>query len=294
MGIGSKFISIFGDTLSGTVKKKDALDAFKKLSNYFNYKVDETFMASEVVCDENLLKDGSGKYSGTKIFEAGDEKIVGVKSDGTTSCFYQDVALATELNATTLYITGVEQNEHFLSLKKLFPHIEHIGLDLVTAEGKKMGSRYDNVRYASDVIGFLLSEFNNDIQLAYNVFAGQTLKSAPSVTKKINLDTIHNVKASQGLYLSYTMARMKSAGVMADKIEKFNSNELNYHFLNASWNLSPNLFFDAMIEHCKKINNFYEKYQIKDNPENQTMFSNLYEDLLYGAGKLGFFKIDKV
>ena len=294
MNLGKEFISILGDTLSGDVSKNDAYNVFKRYCAQFDYQVDTILMASEESYTGNLLQDGTGKYEGTKIFDVGEDKVVGIKSDGSTSYFYQDVALATKLNAPTLYLTGSEQENHFKMLKELFPDIEHVGLGLVTVSGKKMASRHGNVIYISDVISYLMREFNDDIELCYNVFAGQILKSAPTVNKKINMDLISNHKTSPGLYLSYTMARMNSANVEAERIDKFNSNQLEFAYIKSRWNLMPNILFEALIEHCKNINRLYEKYTIKDNHENQVMFSNLYEDLILGARRLGFFIVKRV
>ena len=157
LDIGNKFIAIFGDTLEGSVQKNDALESYFEYCKYFNYNIDEIFFASEMKLeDDSLLKEGEVTYEGSKIFDLGDEKLVGVKSNGSTSYFYQDVALASKLNTSTLYLTGVEQDNHFKSLKKLFPTTNHVGLGLVQLDGKKMSSSEGNVIYMIDFINSLL------------------------------------------------------------------------------------------------------------------------------------------
>ena len=186
LGIAKKSIAILGDTVSGSISKEDALLSYKKYCDDFKYKVDEIFYASEMKLKSNILIDGEGDYQGAKVFDLGDEKVVGIKSTGLTSYFYQDVALVEHLNSSTIYLTGLEQTNHFNSVKKLYPDIKHIGLGLVLLDGKKMSSSDGNIIYLEDFINDLLKIFDNDIQLVYNILAGQILKSGVSVNKSID------------------------------------------------------------------------------------------------------------
>jgi hypothetical protein len=293
LGVCEKTISIYGDTLEGDVSKEDALTYLDKYQKNFNFFSDKVTMASKVKYNGDLLKDGMGDYEGTMVFEIGDEKIVGIKSNGQTSYFYQDVALAEKLNAPTLYLTGNEQSNHFNLLKKMFPHIDHVGLGLVKV-GTKMSSRLGNVIFIEDFINQVKESFNNDIQLIYNVFAGFILKSNPDVDKNINLELISNPKNSSGLYLSYTMARLKSAGCEYLLYENFYSKSLEFAFLKSKINLKPNVLFEALVEHCKDINSFYSILTIKDSLKNKKFFEGMLSDLIFGCDKLGLFVINKV
>lgn len=295
LGIGDKFIAILGDTLTGKVEQKEALNTYLNTCNEFNYKIDEIYYTSKMELKDNTkLINGEDLYVGSKVFDLGDEKIVGIKSNGSTSYFYQDVALAQSLNSSTLYLTGLEQDNHFKSLKKLFPDINHIGLGLVLLDGKKMSSSEGNIIYLKDFIEELMSIFNSDIKLVYNILAGQILKSNPSVNKSIDTKLIGNPKLSLGLYLSYTLAHVKSCGVHINKIDNYTSKELQFAELKSKVNLTPNVLFEALVNHAKKINGLYEKNYIKGNEENIKMFSNLISDLEYGMNKLGMFGVDKV
>jgi arginyl-tRNA synthetase len=295
LGLSYQAIAIFGDTLNGNVDKSDALNAYIKYCSDFGYNVDDFYYASEMkIQHKSLLTDGDNDYTGSKVFDLGDEKIVGIKSNGSTSYFYQDVALAEKLNNTTLYLTGLEQKNHFNSLKKIFPSIDHIGLGLVQLNGKKMSSSEGNIIYLEDFINQLLPLFNDNIELVYNILAGQILKSNPSTEKSINTELISNPKTSLGLYLSYTMAHIKSCGVETKKNLVYNSKELIFAELKSQINLSPNILFEALVKHCKMINKLYETHYIKDNYKNKMMFSGLISDLELGMNKLGMFSIDKV
>jgi hypothetical protein len=294
LGVCDNTVSIYGDTLDGEVKKEDAIECLKKYQDEFNFHTDESFMASEMKYYGALLVDGVGDYIGTKVFEVGENKEVGIKSNGQTSYFYQDVALAETLDSPTLYLTGKEQCNHFNNLKQIFPNIEHIGLGLVKVSGKKMASRDGNVLFIDDFINLVKETFNGDMKLIYNVFAGFVLKSNPDVDKNINLDLISNPKNSAGLYLSYTMARLNSAGCDLKHNGKFNSLQLSFAEIKSKVNLKPNILFEALVEHCKNINALYLTHTIKDNEENKLMFNGLLSDLLYGCNMLGLFTIDKV
>ncbi len=296
LGIGEKFISILGDTLEGAVSKEDAFNAYKNLLEKYDYDVSEIYYASEMKYTGDILKDGEGKYEGTKIFNFDDDgtKIVGIKSDSSTSYFYQDVALASMLNGNGLYLTGNEQNNHFHYLKKLYPNTNHTGLGLVTSEGKVWSSRNGDVIFAQDIFDKTEELFNNDSKLAYNILAGQILKSVPKSNKEIKMEQLNNPKTSFGLYLSYTSARMHSTGIKYDNVSCFNSNQLEFIYKKSKVNLNPSLLFTALVGVCKEINNLYGKYSIKEDPTNEKYFISLLQDLDLGMEKLGMYKIDKV
>ena len=294
MGVGKNYIAILGDTLSGQVDKADALEKYNKYCQDFGYSVNQLIFASEQKLLNNILVDGDGEYAGTKIFNINEDKVVGIKSDGSTSYFYQDVSLAQKLNAPTLYLTGFEQVGHFSLLKQLFPHIEHIGLGLVTVDGKKMSSSEGNVIFAEDIFNQLLDKFNGDEKLVWNVIAGQILKSTPNSVKNIDMKQIENVKQSAGLYISYTMARMWSAGIEYIDNDVIEDPALLFKSMKAKFNLQPNILFEEVVEHCKKINNLYITHKIKNNDANKQIFQLLTNDLVTATKKLGLFKIEKI
>jgi arginyl-tRNA synthetase len=295
MDIGHKTIAILGDTLDGAVQKDIALAKYKEYLKKYDYHIDEIYFASEQKLKENILVDGEGDYEGCKIFEVGDEKIVGIKSTGTTSYFYQDVALHQHLNfSPTLYLTGIEQNNHFDLLKKLYPNTSHRGLGLILLDGKKMSSSEGNVIFMEDILNEIKKKFSGDDNLAWNVLCGQILKYGMDRTKDIKMSQITDVKLSQGLYISYTMARMFSAGIEKSNNSDFHSKKLNYLLLKSKYSVQPNILFEGVVNLCKEINTLYATHQIRDNEENKKIFQTLVDDLIVGANKLGLFLIDKV
>ena len=295
LGVGKKFIAILGDTLDGNVDKETALEKYKSYCNDFDYKVSDIFFASKMeLKNQSLLTDGDGDYSDTQIFEIDNDKLVGVKGNGNTSYFYQDVALAEHLNKPTLYLTGFEQDNHFNSLKKLFPHTNHIGLGLVMLNGQKMSSSLGNVLYLDNFINELLPQFNNNIQLVYNILAGQILKSKPNQIKSIDSKLISNPKQSLGLYLSYTLASVKSCGVGVSKITNYKSQKLQAAHIKSIENLDPSILFGELHNHSKQIMKLKEELYIKGNDENIKLFSNLISELEFGMTNLGMFSVNKL
>ena len=293
LGVGKKFIAILGDTLDGNVDKETALEKYKSYCNDFDYKVSDIFFASKMeLKNQSLLTDGDGDYSDTQIFEIDNDKLVGVKGNGNTSYFYQDVALAEHLNKPTLYLTGFEQDNHFNSLKKLFPHTNHIGLGLVMLNGQKMSSSLGNVLYLDNFINELLPQFNNNIQLVYNILAGQILKSKPNQIKSIDSKLISNPKQSLGLYLSYTLASVKSCGVGVSKITNYKSQKLQAAHIKSIENLDPSILFGELYNHAKQIMKLKEELYIKGNDENIKLFSNLISELEFGMTNLGMFSVN--
>ncbi len=303
LGVTNSTVSLLGDTLDGEVSKETALEDFHKLCAEFGYDVNKAFFASDMKYSGSLLMDGTDNYEGTKIVEVAGEKVVVVKSDGSTSYFYQDMAFAETLGQNTLYLTGYEQNNHFAALQKIYPHVEHIGLGLVKVSGGKMSgevkdvkmsSRLGNVIFLQELLDDFTEEFNGDKKLAYNVFAGLILKNKPQTDKKFTLDSIHQHENSPGLYLSYTLARLKSAGVEFQLGERLKNHELAYSFLKSQHLLNPQILFTALCDMAMHINGLYVTHRIQGSDENKSMFAELAADLALGMEKLGMYQVDKV
>ena len=175
----------------------------------------------------------------------------------------------------------------------MFPYVEHKGLGLVLIDGKKMSSSNGNVYLVEDIFKLLKEKFEDE-KLCYNIIAGQILKYSIDTSKNIKLKEITNVKTSLGLYISYTLARMFSAGIEKQNIENFTSKKLKYLDYKSKFLIEANQLFNGLTELCKDINNLYVTHIIKDNSENKEMFQKLTNDLILGCNKLGLFIIDNV
>jgi arginyl-tRNA synthetase len=223
--------------------------------------------------------------------------VVGIKSSGETTYFYHDVALAEKLKASrgTLYLTGQEQAQHFGNLQTLFPQTHSIPLGLVSLNGGKMSSSLGNVIYLQPIWQELEATFGTDNpSLIWNVLSGYILKTTPSVAKKINLDVLANPKNSPGLYLSYTLAKLKSAGLTVPTNSAFHDPMLAWKKLVAQTQLNPVTLLTGLLEKAQEIATLYEQHRIKDHPENQQLFQPLAEDLLHGMQCLGLLGVDRV
>ena len=292
MEVTKHTIAILGDTLDGSVDSQEALESYLDLCTNYNYHIDDIHYASiQKLKDESLLHNGTNDYKGTKVFHlpSGD-KIVGIKESGSTTYFYQDVALAEHLNGSTLYVTGSEQNNHFNQLNSISHNeINHCGLGLVLIDGVKMSSSKGNVIFLSEMFDKL--DFDDD-QLKYNIMAGQFLKSNPGSNKNVELSKLSNPKTSVGLYLSYTTARLYSAGLTLE--EEPLKGKLEFLFLKSQKELNPSILLKELEVVANSINKLYLTHTIKDNTENQIMFKKLGDQLVSGMMKLGMYNINKV
>ena len=297
LGVAKQTVAILGDTLEGEVSKEDALAAFKMWCGTFSYDVDKTLLASEVKLsqeqEDEMLVPGEGKYEGTLCFDTGEQKVVGKKADGSTTYFYQDIALAYELNKPYAVITGTEQKEHFEMVQKLCPWMDHIGMGLVKNDGKKMSSREGNVIMMADIVSELNNQFEN-MGLTYNAVAGQLLNYSPASEKNIVKSKLTDPKHSPGVYLSYAMARLHSAGCKSEAQDRFQSIPLQYAWVKAQEKRDPSILLKALMDHAKSIHSLYEQHPIKGNFENRLMFEGLLNDLKFGMSQLGLFPVYKV
>jgi arginyl-tRNA synthetase len=99
LGVGKHWFAVLGDTLTGEVSHGDAEKTYRHLCQDYGYQVNQIFHASKLqILNSAMLQDGTDEFTGCKVFRIGhDKQIVGVKSDGSTSYFYHDVAVAFEL-----------------------------------------------------------------------------------------------------------------------------------------------------------------------------------------------------
>lgn len=293
---GMQPVAIFGDTLGTDEEHEKNLEFVKMFFSDYDYHP-IIHLASEMkLLDDSILVEGTGKYEGTKVFEVGEEKMVGVKSDGSTSYFYQDIAFAQTLDAPTLILTGTEQKEHFANVAVINPNVQHKGLGLVKLKTKdgteKMSSRLGNVIYMMDVIIDLLEEFGNE-ELAYNVMAGKILSYKVSSEKKVNKDELSDHSKSEGLYVSYTMARLKSAGCEVVD-EPLQDHKLVHAYMMGVKHLEPHYLMKALVEYCKVVNNLYGSHRIQGNEKNKLMFTKKLAQIEQASKLLGLYSIDRV
>ena len=297
-----KPVAILGDTLGTEEINEENLDFLKTFFKDYGYDPELYFASKMKLKDDSILIDGEGKYEGTKVFDLGEEKMVGIKSDGSTNYFYQDICFAQELDNPTLIITGSEQKEHFEKVAQVNPNVQHKSLGLVKVKAgdklsadnqeQKMSSRLGNVIFMKDVIIDLLEEFGNE-ELAYNVIAGKILSYKVSSEKKVNKEELSDHGKSEGLYVSYTMARLKSAGC------EVIGSELTDHKLVHAWlmsikNFEPHFLMKALVDLCKEVNGLYQTHHIKDNEDNKQMFTKKLAQIEQACKFLGLYSIDEV
>lgn len=296
LGIGECYISILGDTLEPAeedINNDTQFEEYKNLCKRFNYRIDRIYKVSEMKCPDDLLFDGEGEYKDTKVLNIGSDKVVGIKSNGSTTYAYQDVALIHELKDKTLYITGSEQTTHFEMLASAYPQVKHLPLGLIMLDNKKQSSRIGNVVYISEVYQTLEQEIEDD-DLIHNIIIGSFLSRTPSSPINLNLATLTDKNQSTGLYISYTMARLVSAGIEIKDPVQFNSKRLEFQYLVSKFKCNPYILLRELYNYCRIVNFRYEKIRIKDNEKAIVLFTRHLNDIVFAANKLGMRFVKKV
>jgi len=282
LNICKKTIAIYGDTLDNT-------DYDNENYHNFGYFPDKIYYASQIkLKDESILLNGINKYEGTKVFKIGKNYQVGVKSNGKTSYFYQDIALIQELNAPTLYLTGFEQNNHFKILNEFSSNVNHIGLGLVTLQGSKMSSREGNVIFMNDFIKEINQEFNN-LDLTYNIASSFILKTNPKTKKNIDLSIIKDYNQNLGLYISYSMARLSNLPIKFEN--KSISSDIKFMYLKSKYSLNPSILFNYLLKICQNFNSDYSKLKSQDNIN---IYSQYFSNIRFCQEKLGLYWINNI
>lgn len=295
MNVANHTVAIYGDT-------GENVDYANENFKNFGYEPDLKFYASQIQMANGyswLLTDGTGDYQDCKVFD--EVKQVGIRSNGKTTYFYQDVALGTHLQSNVLYITGSEQSGHFEDLRKVLSSIggvTHLPLGLIKLEGKKMSSRLGNTVMLDELLDILKESINEKFKeknneslsdselemLAYNAFAGRLLRSNPKSEKNIKLEDIIDLKQSDGLYLTYTLIRLKklNIGVVS------NSDDLRLAFslYSSVTNLNPSLLSSELFRYCQQINKDYSMIKSVYNP---ILYAKYLYNLEKYMDKLGLF-----
>ena len=286
LGIAKQFNALLGDVGIDIKDKEKAVKNYIDFCNEFGYYPD-IHLASEQNVEQIPLYDGEYQYLGAKVFHTGDDRVVGIKSNGTATYFYQNVAF-TEKYPNQLYVTY----KNFDNLKKLFVDMEFIQIGNIIFPTSKMVplQRMDNMEYAHfdkkliTIENFMESFKEFKKETIYNIFIANILNYNLTKKKSIIFGDLKNVKTSIGLQLCIALVRLKKAGFQYTNTFSIMA---NYNHLLTIEKLSPNILLKYLQELCKKI------YKIKDI-ENKQLFQPMYDDLYRGMELLGFFDIDEV
>lgn len=266
-------------------------EKIQNLTNKYNYKIHQTFNPNEVKFKGNLVA-GNEKYEGTQGVIIDGEYIVCIKSDGSTSYFFEDMKMLQKVGEI-LYVTGKEQSNHFQLLKKYNSNVNHLPIGHVSIDAMKMSSRVGNVIYIDGLQEELkqgLTTEGNKYKIVKNILIGSMLDKNPTSDKKLSMKNLLDLKRSSGLYLSYTCARLHSAGLINAKPyenKHFNSDILNFAWLKSIKTLNPSLLLKHLLKLAKKINKDYENIRIKNNLDGYNHFFPMFIDLVNGMKLLG-------
>ncbi len=161
-----------------------------------------------------------------------------LKSDGATLYITRDLATAIYRHDTfhfvkSLYVVGLEQQEHFKQLKAVLSlmgdewakDIQYIGFGLITQNGKKLSTRKGNIvlleNVLQDATKLALKQINekhpdlpNKEEVAHDVGVGAVifhdLKNNRLDSFDFNLEEVVRFEGETGPYVQYTNVRAQS------------------------------------------------------------------------------------
>jgi arginyl-tRNA synthetase len=315
----SKLINITPTYMLNSVPDIKDINVFKTnlLFNQINFKptpfvpiISEGYLLFDNIIPR--LIDGTDSYINTKCIVVDNEKKVCIKNNGDFTYLLEDMCLLEKVSITCskkiIYVTGSEQASHFEFLKKysnfynLNVEIEHVKCGLISISGEKMSSRKGNVILIEDYIEHVSELFNNNHKIAWNVIAGKILESSPQTAKNIHYDTLNNPKNSTGLYLTYTLIRIKNAfdknnDTLPSKFKNIpllcntKTAILSFVIAQAGKTRQPQKLLNYLRNTASELNSMYsntKEYSIANcTEENFDKYSQLYVDLFLGMNILG-------
>ena len=204
-------VAMLGAALGTSAESITALANWYALANYSPTMYYDTGLVALYDLNPALIetKDGNGEQAGCKVWHGPKGPVIVRKSDGSCAYAAHDLLFA-KLVTPTHYVTADEQRGHFESvgLKD-----KHLPMGLVQGvDGKKIKSRTGDAMMATDALDLVKESLGEGAQekLAWNVLAWNFL----SVSRTQNVKFIPELWANPdrgGLYISYTLARVKSA-----------------------------------------------------------------------------------
>jgi len=206
---GSKFVALLGHSLGVLPESVENLQRWFKLVGY-----SPTEFSDIEVTEQAALKGEAGieEKSGCEVWPGGPfGPVIIRRSDGRPTYAMHDLSFV-KVAAPDHYLTGGEQAEHFRNLGLDGKHLP-MGLVLDPVSGKKMKSREGTAMSADDALKMVVDRLEKTFepeQLAWNVLAWNFLHCSRKSDVKFDVDS-WTKPDSQGLYVTYTLARIVGA-----------------------------------------------------------------------------------
>lgn len=209
---GSKFYAMVGHCLGVMVAAEKELAEWYEFLDYH----------PEILSDIELSnkagikgEPGTGEQEGCEVYldrwNANAPPVIIRRADGRPTYAMHDLAFAKEIGPD-YYLTGAEQATHFRSIGLGKKHLP-MGLVLDPVTGGKMKSRDGNALLAEDAMQLVISKLDKTYDprgLAWNILAWNFLHTSRQKDVKFDVDEWTRPE-SQGLYVTYTFARIGAA-----------------------------------------------------------------------------------
>lgn len=265
-----------------------------------------------------------------------------LKNDGTALYITQDIAL-TDLKKKTynadklVWVIGPEQS---LAMQQLFAVCEQLGIGKLedffhiaygymglkdeAGNFKKMSSRSGTVLLIDDLIDTVkerIIENKTDLadddvlveKLAMAAIRFSILKCEKNMNMAFDINESVNINGDSGIYVLYTLARIKSilrtanfeskninaefsGAVAQDVLRKINAYSVVLH--SARKHLSVHPIAHYLLELASTFNNFYNREKVldggKDEQEKLAILNSVLRVMEHGLGILGIETVEKM
>lgn len=302
----SKFVAMLGRSLGEEAGAETRLHEWFEFLNYHPEEFSDVEMSEKAGIRGDA---GEGEQAGCEVW--GKPPIIIRRSDGRPTYAMHDLAFF-KMVGPDYYLTGGEQAQHFNSLGLGSRHLP-MGLVLDPVTGKKMKSRDGNAFSADDALKAVIDRLDKTYepeQLAWNILAWNLLHSSRTKDVKFNIEDWTSPE-SQGLYVTYTFARIGAAIMLGNMRSKWNPQEvdltdadvellgfssyLDFFKFRAIQQIDPAPLANFAADLAKKLGGMYHEEKIAEGrPALQFAINHAYNILGETMLLLGMFPITDV
>ncbi len=273
----SQFVALLGHSLGVLPEALDNLNRWFDLVGYHPEKFSDIEISERAKIKGTP---GEGEQAGCEVYAGPLGPVIIRRSDGRPTYAMHDLAFQ-RIIGPTYYLTGGEQAEHFKSLGLADKHLP-MGLVLDPVTGKKMKSRDGTALTAEDALKMVIDRLEKTYDpegLAWNVLAWNFLHCGRKTDVKFNIDEWTKPE-SQGLYVTYTFARIGGAIILGamkknwkPEVGKFSDEDaklmgyasyMSYYKQRAIEQLDPSPLANFASDLAKKLGSTYHERRIAD------------------------------
>jgi hypothetical protein len=293
MGFVDKSYSIISGFSENEKSTKVKLSPFISTCKLYNYKVDEILYKKDLDLTEEDKKKFIKQEDSVKYFEIKKTKLP-IEINGEKNELFYDICALRKIKSRNIFFSNKGEKKEIDFLNKIHSgELININIGSLKFTGNKF--KKEEVNYMYDILKQLRINFDNQ-NLSYNIVSGMVVSQKIDSERFIDLDDIEKIKETPGYYISETFSKLKEYGIVKDNVEDFHSNYLQFKLASSFWFINPNIFLEALINHCDKINDILNNKNFNVYKDNnvRVFLESMFEDLDLGMKKLGLFPIENI